>query len=248
MMLAASASRPASTRCDGRGSRPSGRRPPFRAPRRRARRRRAAQGAKALRDDALLPPEEFQMASARCWPADQAATACPSDWSIFSSSASTGPTSAATRSPSSSACARATSSASSTCWSFTGADGAVQCPDHSVLTVGEADGAGAVVGALIRPRRDGRERRAPSSAARRARADAGDLRRGGFWSLDEAIATTPPPRSRSSAPPGDRPARRDPRGGRRSGRRRLDPFQPTLSPPALSTPRTRRYRMVTRHA
>ena len=58
-----------------------------------------------------------------------------------------------------------------------GADGVVQRLHHSDLTAGEADGVGAVVGALI------------GLDATRDEADGGHLlAEDGFWSLDEAIA------------------------------------------------------------
>ena len=72
-----------------------------------------------------------------------------------------------------------------------GADGAVQRLHHSDLTAGEADGGGAVVGALIglgatgEAGTDARE----LGGATRGETDAGDLlAEAGFWSLDEAIA------------------------------------------------------------
>ena len=58
-----------------------------------------------------------------------------------------------------------------------GADGVVERLHHSDLTAGEADGVGAVVGALIGLGATGEE------------ADGGDfLAEEGFWSLDDAIA------------------------------------------------------------
>ena len=85
-----------------------------------ARRRRAAQGPEGAprrrRSLAGGVPDGEAQAAGRL---SEEATPWRSDPSNSSSSASTGPTSAARCSPSSSACARATSSASSTCWSFT---------------------------------------------------------------------------------------------------------------------------------
>ena len=72
-----------------------------------------------------------------------------------------------------------------------GADGAVQRLHHPDVTSGEADGGGAVVGALIglgATGEEGADARALGGATR-GEADAGHvLAEEGFWSLDEAIA------------------------------------------------------------
>jgi uncharacterized membrane protein len=74
---------------------------------------------------------------------------------------------------------------------YKGADGVVQRVRDSELTAGEADGVGAVVGALIglgATGEEGADARA-LGGARRDEADGGHLlAEEGFWSLDEAIA------------------------------------------------------------
>ena len=73
-----------------------------------------------------------------------------------------------------------------------GADGVVQRLHHSDLTAGEADGVGAVVGALIGLGATGDEGAAARAlgGATRDEAEGGHVLAGddGFWSLDEAIA------------------------------------------------------------
>ena len=72
-----------------------------------------------------------------------------------------------------------------------GADGVVQRLHHSDLTAGEADGVGAVIGALIGLGATGDERADARTlgGATRDEADGGHLlAEDGFWSLDEAIA------------------------------------------------------------
>ena len=72
-----------------------------------------------------------------------------------------------------------------------GADGAVERLHHPGLTAGEADGVGAVVGALIglgATGEEGADARALGGTTR-GEADGGHpLTEEGFWSLDEAIA------------------------------------------------------------
>ena len=94
-----------------------------------------------------------------------------------------------------------------------GADGVVRRLHHSDLTVGEAEGAGAVVGALI------------GLGATRVEAEHDHL--GGRGRVLVSRRGHPERLRRRGragrAPLGDRHARRDARRGRRCGRRRVDP-------------------------
>ena len=113
-----------------------------------------------------------------------------------------------------------------------GADGVVRRLHHSDLTAGEAEGAGAVVGALI------------GLGATRVEAERGHLPAEEEFGLSTRPSrTTPLPRSRSSSTAGRsaRATRSAPRGASRSPTR--GSIRLTSPPPASSTPRTRRCRM-----
>ena len=105
-----------------------------------------------------------------------------------------------------------------------GADGVVRRLHHSDLTAGEAEGAGAVVGALIGL---GATRVEAEAATSRPRRSSGLSTR--------PSRTTPPPRSRSSSTAGRsaRATRSAPRAASRSPTR--GSIRPTSPPPASST-------------
>ena len=112
------------------------------------------------------------------------------------------------------------------------ADGVVRRLHHSDLSAGEAEGAGAVVGALIGLG----ARRVEVEATARFR----PMRSSGLST--RRSRTTPPPRSRSSSTAG-RSARATRSGPLAAFGRRAWSIRPTSPPPASSTPRTQQSRM-----